>query len=581
MNNQINHLIQLAITYLNNNNLSLAKKVSIEALKIQPKNFHALHIIGLIHGLESNHIEAVKFLLMAVKINPNDYHVNFNLAKALSETGKNVDAIKYHISATKLDPKNPVARLNYAKTLFQLNQVDESIANLDKALNLNPSYFEAWLDKAHIFHKLERYDESLVCFDKAICLNPNLYEAWLNKGRIFHKHKQYDEALAHYDEVIRIHPNFSEVWANKGNLLHELKRYEDALLHYEKAIELKPDYVEALTDKGLSLYYLERYDEAIANYDAAIEINPEYAEAHWNKSHTMLLLGKFKSGWDLYESRWKRRQTWPYRHASITQLDSLDNINGKKILIWYEQGYGDIIQFSRLVTETIRLGANITFEIPKSLLSLFQNQFNCELCTSVNQKSKFDYQVPLLTLPNLLKIDFDNIPCPVNFRINTSEIQEWKEKLSLSNKKLNIGLAISGNINHENDSNRSISLSNFIPWLDSANFYLVQKDLKKSDEEIARHHNITVLSEQIHDFLDTASIITNLDLIISVDTSLIHLAGSLNKKSYLLVSTPPDWRWLLNSSTSPWYPSVKIFRKKNNDWGTVIGEIMRNLNIEK
>jgi len=207
MNNQINFLLQQAINSFHQGNISQTKLLLNNVLKIQPKNFHALHIMAVTLGIENKHSEALNLLLRAVKINPSDSYVNFNLAKALSEIGNDLDSIKYHQAATRIAPKHSEAWLNFGKSLFQLNRYDEALANYDKAIQLKPDYAEARSNKGVTLHDLRRYDEALANYDKAIQLKPDYAEAWSNKGITLSELKQYEEAIAHYDKAIRFKPN--------------------------------------------------------------------------------------------------------------------------------------------------------------------------------------------------------------------------------------------------------------------------------------------------------------------------------------------------------------------------------------
>jgi len=299
MNNQINFLLQQAINSFHQGNISQTKLLLNNVLKIQPKNFHALHIMGVTLGIENKHSEALNLLLRAVKINPSDNYVNFNLAKALSETGNDLDSIKYHQAATRIAPKHSVAWLNFGKSLFQLNHYDEALTKYDKAIELKPDYAEAWSNKGVTLYVLRRYDEALANFDEAIQLKPDYAEAWSNKGVTLHDLRRYDEALSNFDEAIQLKPDYAEAWFNKGATLNKLKRYDEALTNYEQTIQLKPDYAEAWSNKGVTLNEIKQYEEAIAHYDKAIRFKPDIDWASGDLLHTKM---KICSWSDLTES---------------------------------------------------------------------------------------------------------------------------------------------------------------------------------------------------------------------------------------------------------------------------------------
>jgi tetratricopeptide (TPR) repeat protein len=545
MSKYIDTLFQQAIQHFEQGSFSNVKNLLNNVLLIKPNHFDALHMMGVVLGIENQHKEALIFFNKALKINPLNSYINFNLAKALSETGNDLQSLKYHQEAIRLSPTNAEFLLNFSKSLYQLRRFDEALANYDRVIQIKPDYAEAWS----------------------------------NRGIVLNDLKRLDEALANHDRAIQIKPDYAEAWSNRGIVLNDLKRFDEALANYDRAIQIKPDYAEAWFNKGISLNETKCYDEALAHYDKAIQLKPNYYDAFWNKALINLVLGKFDQGWNLYEHRWSIKNPKKYRHHHFKELESLDFLPNKTILVWHEQGLGDSIQFSRYIPELIKLGSNVIFEVQEPLLSLFNDQLGCIVTSNIASETKVDFQVPLLKLPKLFKTTVGNIPPATNFHPTNHHVSLWKHKLNLSDKKLNIGLAISGNRNHTNDFFRSMHLKDFSDLLEYGEFYLLQKELDKVDREmLSQFQNVSFLGDQIDDFLDTASIVMNLDLIVSVDTSLIHLAGSLNKPSYLMLPWCPEWRWLLDRSDSPWYPSIEIFRQQSlGDWGSVINQLKQKL----
>ena len=542
MNLQINSLLQDAINNFKRNNFSEAKILLFKILDIEPHNFDALNIIGVITGKENNHIEAINFFKKAQKIRPDNNLINFNLAKAFSESGNDLEAIKYYEIAIRLDKNHLGSWLNFANSLYQL----------------------------------ERYDEALIHYDQALKLKPDYAEAYYNKGNIFRNFKRYDEALSNYDQAIKLKPNYFEVYNNRALTLNFLKRYEEALNNYNEAIRLKPDYADAYNSKGVTLNDLARYDEALNNYNEAIRLKPDYAEAYLNKSYVELILGNFAKGWDLYQYRWRVNDDNNYFYSHIKLLDSISDLKNKKVIVWREQGFGDIINFSRYIYKLKDLGALVTFVVNEDLVPFFIDQFDCDIKRETNLPDHFDFQIPLLDLPRLFNTTVDNILFyNAYLRVNDKQKKSWKKKLNLSNNRLNIGLSISGNINHAKNHVRSIPLEKVNPLLQKANFFLIQKELNDEDKKfLDNNKEIIFLGNEIKNFSDTAAIIENMDLILTVDTSIIHLAGALGKKSFLMLSFSPDWRWLLKRNDTPWYKSVRIFRQETLDnWSTVIDQI--------
>jgi len=323
-------------------------------------------------------------------------------------------------------------------------------------------------------------------------------------------------------------------------------------------------------------------------YDQAIKIKSDFADAYWNKSLTQLTLGEFAEGWKNYEYRFKLENA-KSQFEDVPRLESLKNVMNKRILIWSEQGLGDSIQFSRYIYKILDLGAKVTFDISKLLTSLMSRQFNC----TVNEtgqglvKNNFDFQIPLLSLPMLFNTELNSIPFNGAYlKTSKDKDDEWLNKLKLTKQKLNIAITFAGNPNYIMDSERSTNLEIFYPLVDKANLFIIQKEIKKEDEIFLKQYpQIKFIGKDIDNFDDLASVIQNMDLVISTDTSIPHLAAAIGKKVFILLGRITDWRWMLNSGTSPWYSSATLLRKKFNsknkteDWSHAFEAIMREFKI--
>jgi tetratricopeptide (TPR) repeat protein len=580
-NSEKKQSLALAEHYFRSNNYQFAEHILNAIIKLDPNNSKANELLAYIYGNKGKF--NIAFELLEKSCSKDDcspealYYLGSSQLK-LNQYEKAAQSFKQSIEKAGVFFE---ALHDLATTYGHLGKTQEALSYYIDCLKINQNSYELHFNIARTLDHLKRYDEALSHYDQAIQLNPNYAEAWSNKGVTLHDLKRYDEALSHFDQAIQLNPNFAEAWSNKGNTLKDLKRYDEALSHFDQAIQLNPNYAEAWSNKGVTLQDLKRYDEALSHFDQAIQLRADFFDSYWNKSLALLTLGNFKDGWGLYTYRWKRTNADKYRYSNINKLESLDNLTNKNILVWYEQGYGDTIQFSRYIPKLIDLGANVTFEVQKPLSRIFTEQKKLVVTSEIKNHSNFDFQLPLLSLPKLFNSDIGSIPNPLPIQIKSEDISIWKKKLNLSDRKLNIGLAISGNRNHKNDSNRSMRIDDISPLLDVGEFFLLQKEINQFDlDNLNKKMNLNFLGNQIDDFLDTASIIMNMDLIISVDTSLIHLAGSLNKQSYLMLPWCPEWRWLLDRPDSPWYPSVKIFRQKYfGDWNSVIEDIKYELSI--
>ena len=548
MSNPLDLMLNQALQAMQNGNFSGAEIILKRVIQAHPTNLAALNILGLASASQSKHREAVEIFKKAVRINNKDPGLHYNLAKALLESGNDADAIQHHRKTSELAPKNPDAWLNYGKSLSNLGRHQEAIEKYDRALSNQPNFAEAFLNKGASLKELKKYQEALDCAEKALILNESLAEAW----------------------------------SNRGVALKELRRYQEAIESYEKAISIKPDFYEAWLNRGSALSEIKNYDQALESYNQAINIKPDFYNAHCNKAFIQLLMGDFENGWVNYEHRWGITKAEPYRHANIARLKDVQEVKDKKILVWGEQGHGDTIQFVRYIQALQDRGAKVTLEVQPSLKELLATSItNCEVICPGDSSQKYDYEIPLMSLGLLLKTNLSSIPNKTPYlRTSATKLEFWSKNLRLKNDQLNIGIACSGFIGEKHFDNRLIDLDKFQPFADSANIFLIQKDLRPTDiAYLASQKSIRYLGNEIDSFEDTAAIIELMDAIVTIDTSIAHLAGALNKKTYLLLAWNPDWRWLQDRSDTPWYPSVNLIRQKSiNSWDGCLDAAFASLN---
>ena len=475
------------------------------------------------------------------------------------------------------------ALIGQALQNFQARNFEEAKKKLTYVLNVQPKNLAALEILGIICSNSGNLKQAVKHFEKIIKIKPDYHLAWSNRGNALLELKQYDQALASYDKAISLKPDYHSAWYNRGNALKELKQYDQALASYDKAISLKPDYHIAWSNRGNALLELKQYDQALASYDKAISLKPDYFDAYFNKSPAQLLTSDFQGGWTNYEYRWLRKEADKKHHQQFPSLTSLNDLKSSTVLVWWEQGFGDTIQFSRYLTLLANLGANVVFDVQAPLKSLLKQSFpGIRVITRDEAVSGIDFQVPLMSLPGLFSTDLSNLPSSNCYlKPFPDNLDRWRVKLNLNRDKLNIGIACSGSEAHKNDKYRSMALSYFEPLSNLANLFLIQKDLRDSDKYfLSQHPEIKFLGDQISTFEDSASIVELMDLIITVDTSLIHLSGALGKTSKVLVTWNPEWRWLLDRQDSPWYPSVKIFRQPEaGDWESVIQDVISDLKL--
>jgi tetratricopeptide (TPR) repeat protein len=457
----------------------------------------------------------------------------------------------------------------------------EAEALFRKSLSIIPDRESTLTNLSATLVKLEKYSEAEKILKNVLEINNSNQEAWVNLGNVYVKTDREEQALASYEKALSINSKYAEAWSNRGKALIGINQNTEALASYDKAISLKPDYAEAWYNRGVLLSKLKHYDQALTSYDKAISLKPDYNSALWNKSLVQLVTGDFEGGWTNYEYRWLKNNAKDKHHQNFPALTSLNELGSSTVLVWWEQGLGDTIQFSRYAALLSELGENVVFDVQKPLKSLLQHSFpGIKVIKRDEPLRGIDFQIPLMSLPRLFSADLNNIPSSQGYLKPVPEsIDLWRVKLNLSSSKPNIGIACSGNENHDNDKNRSMALSLFEPLLEVANLFLIQKHVRDSDKDfLSNHPEIKFLGDQISTFEDSASVVELLDLVVTVDTSLVHLSGALGKPAKVLVTWDPEWRWFLDREDSPWYHSVQVFRQPSpGNWKSVIQDIIIHL----
>ena len=456
-----------------------------------------------------------------------------------------------------------------------------AVERISVSVHNNPRNATAYFNLGLALKALQRYEEAMVSFSQAIAIQPDYAQAWNNRGVVLQDQLRWDEAAQSYAGAIAAQPGFAQAHYNLGNALRALGRFEAALASYDTAITLQPGWAHALNNRGLALQELQRSAEAIESYDAAIANEPDYADAYWNKAIELLLCGDFAQGWAHYEWRW-RRDTFSSRKRDFPQPLWLGDapLNGKTVLLHAEQGLGDSIQFCRYARDVRALGAQVLLEVPRPLLALFATlEGPKQLLEKGSALPHFDYHCPLLSLPLALQTQLANIPSPSPYLASTAAQRElWQRRLGPPSKR-RIGLVWSGNVRDKNDLQRSLTLNALLPHLpQSCEYICLQKELRPADQDAMQASSIRFFGAHIQDLSDTAALCDLVDLVISVDTSVAHLAGALAKPTWILLPYAPDWRWMLDRDDSPWYPSVRLYRQGNDrSWLPVLGRMASDI----
>lgn len=431
---------------------------------------------------------------------------------------------------------------------------------------------------------LQYINEALDHYEMASHPKPHYAELFNARGTLLEHLRNFEEALASFELASTFKPDYAEAFYNRGVILQSLMRFEEALDQYTTAIALKPDFAEAFNNRGTLLRKFRRFDEALIHYNMAITLKPDYADAHYNKSTCALLLGHFEEGWREYEWRFQVRNAQERlgraEHGDRPLWRGDTDLSGKTILLHTEQGLGDVILFCRYAQYLAKCGASVILEVPLSLKTLLLSlKGPSYIITRGEKPPAYDVQCSVMSLPLAFGTTLNSIPASTPYLwAESSRMAQWQEKLG-PKTGLRIGLAWSGDMTHDDDRNRSIPLELLIPLTElPLQFYSLQKDVRKADQHALNRSTIQDFSGELDDFADTAALISQMDLIISVDTVIAHLAGALGKPVWVLLPIIPDWRWLLDRKDSPWYPTARLFRQTHaRDWTKVIKQAHKTL----
>jgi len=586
------------------------------ALEINPNNIPALNSRGIALGELKRFEDALASYDHALKLLPDYAEALLGRGNVLQELRRFEEALASYDRAVAVRPDYVQAHANRGDILNGLERFEEALTSYDRAVAIHPDFADAHAKRANVLHALKRFDEAMASHDRALALRPDLAEAHTNRGSTLHELMWFDEALASHDRALALRPDYTEAHYNRGNALHKLKRFAEALASYERALALRPDCVEALANRGVALhclnrfgealasydralavrpdyaqafldqgdtlYELRRFEEALASYDRAIALRPDYVEAHCHEGMCRMLIGDFERGWQKLERSWIAvRQKNAKRSFSQPQLFGANELQDKTVLLHAEQGFGDMIQFCRYVPRVAERGARVIFEVYEPLRELMGTLPGvAQFVPTGEPLPDFDMHCPLLSLPLALGAGSATILSQTPYlRASPQAAMDWNGRLGPRHRP-RIGLAWSGRPSHDNDHNRSIRLGSFLFALAGfdATYVSLQQDVRADDAPALQGSDILDFGEELKTYADTAALIANLDLVISVDTSVAHLAGALAKPVWILLPYTPDWRWLLDRDDSPWYPTARLFRQdETRGWDGVLARVQAAL----
>jgi len=542
-------------------NIAQAIAIYKHIITIDPQNFLAHINCANLFFMHDMYDQAYDFYEKSIELNPLSDAAHFNLGLLLESEGICEQAIESYKNACEANPKHHKALLQLAKLLKEQNCLQESANYFHKILSVYPKNFESHYNLAKIYQKLE----------------PVSARATVG------------QSLYHYHIATELQENDPDLLTDYANVLNRINETEKALELYLKVVELIPYSAPAHYNVGYTLKKLNRMEESLPFYEKAVQLDPESPFMRFGISLAYLTAGNFKDGWREYEYRWDTHNIPKKKFPK--PLWNGESLKNKTILLYTEQGLGDNFQFIRYAKVAKQMGATVIFESKKSLANIISLcPYIDHIVTQDQEIPDFDFYAPLMSMPFLCSTTRDTIPCQIPYLYAKEELVKKWENILCENKNFKIGICWQGNTSFKTKdlqnvfSGRSIKLKYLQPLMniEHVSMYSLQKIEHDQGETLKNYCKLKTLGKDFDtaqgSFCDTAAVIQNLDLVITVDTSIAHLAGGLGAPVWVLIPDPPDFRWMTDIDHSPWYPTMKLFRQtKSGSWQDVILKIKQKL----
>ncbi len=555
-----------------------AKYWANKCLAVDKKEFRSLNLLGVILAMEGKSEAAANAYQKSLEANPRNPQTINNLANLLSKEGELQKAASLYQNAIVLDPGFLTARQNLAKTLLKLGNFDEAISEAAKCFELDSTDGSSLITLGNALRQKKEYEAALEAYTIALGYPKSQKDALIELGLLKSEQKLHDEALGYFVKVLQLDPNHAASYCNISSILIDKGQISQAKGAIIKAFELDPNDAVSHINLGVLLNWEGKREEAKNAFAKAIELGDPKNAAKTNLGLMLMAEGDYENGFALYDYRPK---TGLICDAPVYGGEELE---GKTLLVYHEQGFGDTINFARLLKHKKLSGAKIIFSPQEPLLSLFKASTLGVSVMSQDeitaQNPHFDYHTSLVDLLRTLEVRADAIPQNINYIItDAKKAEQFASKLDT--KKRKIGLVWSGNKQYLGDVLRSIDYKLFGALKNpSVQFVSLQKECEPLELETLKNElDILDFSVELEDFSDTAALISSLDMVISVDTSVAHLAATMGKPTWILLPLAADWRWGTGGETTPWYENVKLLRKgADEEWSDVLAKVANSLN---
>lgn len=551
------------------------------AAVLDPAMTDAHYLLGKSLFAQGDFERASASFMAALQANASFAHAHADLARTQEQLGQPEAAAESYQRALACDPAFlPVVGLELARLHVDLQEWDAARAVLDR---LDPATPRWLMLRGIALDGLGQGEEALDVLGQAIQVDPTDLRALHARGNVLFGMRRYQAAVADYESVLAVQPDVVEALSNCGAACERLGERHKAIALIERALQLRPEDASAAHNLNACLLELLECRKALESSDKALAFHPQDANLHWDKAVAHLLLGELLQGWVEYEWRWEATTLGPRSPrpaVACPQWTGGESLQGKTILVTVEQGLGDTLQMVRYVPLLVGEGASVLLRVPRVLEPLLRDWApGCQVVRDDGPLPSTDFHCPLLSLPLAFSTQVDTIPRDVPYLRSDARLrEEWLRKLGAAGPR-RVGLVWSGNAAHRNDANRSMPLRQLLAGLPrNCQLVSLQRELREGDERVLAEFGVLHFGDQLQTFADTAALVDAMDLVISVDTSVAHLAGALAKPLWLLIPYVPDWRWMLGRDDSPWYPTARLFRQDDRRrWDDVISGVAAEL----
>ncbi len=567
--------IQLGIGHQQAGRYAEAESIYRRILAAQPNHPDALHLLGGL-ALQFGKLDiAADLMRRAIAVAPAIAMYRCNLGLVLTRAGKWDDAISTLRGTLQIDPNFADAYYNLGNALAGSGQFAQAVEAYQRAIALRADNPEWHNNLGNALRYAGQTDEAQAAYRKAIEVAPSYAEAHNNLASLLHASGEVREAMEGYRKALALRPDFAEAMNNLGNALLDVDDVNGAIASYRQAIATSPSLLTARSHLGLALISAGQYQQAIRVLEEALSLKPDWNLARYQLSLPRLLLGDFARGWREHEARRDAGEiSVMCRRFDKPMWDGQSDLRGQRLLLHEEQGFGDSIQMARYLPMLIDRGAQLILHCRQELVRLFAQSFpQIRVIERKDPLPEFNLHCPLMSLPFLMGTTLETIPARVPYlRAEQADVERWSRRLEQFAGKLKAGLCWAGRPTHKSDRHRSISIDVLAPLAEVPNVAWISLQ-KNGPNGFA-----TDWTAELEDFADTAALIQNLDLIVSVDTAVAHLSGALGKKVLLMLPWVPDWRWLLDRDDSPWYPTIRLFRQtRRGDWSGPLKRIIAEI----